>query len=151
MRKSQEISFSVSDLPPESLALVRKHLEVLKECLTAKQPISLKLGKNKEIPLPASLTALVVQALSSAADGKRIVLVEADEEVSPEKAAEFLHISRPFLIKRLEAGELPFHWVGSHRRILMSDLVEYKRQRRQRSLETLQQMREDAEAMGLYE
>jgi excisionase family DNA binding protein len=150
MRKSQEVSFSVSDLPPESLALLRKHLKVLKECLTTQQPISLKL-KNKEIPLPASLTALVVQALSSAVDGKRIVLVEADEEVSPEKAAEFLHVSRPFLVKRLEVGELPFHWVGSHRRILMSDLVEYKRQRRQRSLETLQQMREDAEAMGLYE
>jgi len=150
MRKSQEVSFSASDLPPESLALLRKHLEVLKECLTTQQPISLKL-KNKEVPLPASLATLVVQALSSIADGKRIVLVEADEEVSPEKAAEFLHVSRPFLIKRLEAGELPFHWVGSHRRILMSDLVAYKRQRRQRSLETLQQMREDAEAMGLYE
>jgi excisionase family DNA binding protein len=150
MWKSQEGSFSVNNLPPESLALLRKHLEVLKECLMTKQPISLKL-KNTDIPLPASLTALIVQVLSSAADGKRIVFVEADEEVSPEKAAEFLHVSRPFLIKRLEVGELPFHWVGSHCRILMSDLIEYKRQRRQRSLETLQQMREDAEAMGLYE
>ena len=151
MRKSPEVSFSVSDLPLESLALVRKHLEVLHESLATQQPTSLKLGKHKEIPLPTSLLALIVQALSSAADGKRIVLVEVDDEVSPEKAAEFLHVSRPFLIKKLEAGELPFHWVGSHRRMLMSDLVEYKRQRRQRSLETLQQMREDAEAMGLYE
>ena len=71
MWKPQEVSFSVSDLPPESLALLRKHLEVLKEGLTTQQPISLKL-KNKEIPLPASLAALVVQALSSAADGKSL-------------------------------------------------------------------------------
>ena len=56
-----------------------------------------------------------------------------------------LHVSRPFLVKRLEAGEMPFHWVGAHRRLLMSDLIAYKRHRRQRSLETLQQMREEAE------
>jgi excisionase family DNA binding protein len=151
MQKPQELSFSVSDLPPESLALVRKHLALLQEYLARKQPASLKLGKGKEIPLPESLTALVIRTLCRAADGKKIVLVEEDEEVSPEKAAEVLHVSRPFLVKQLDAGELPFHWVGSHRRILMSDLIEYKRKRRQRSLETLQQMREEAEEMELYE
>jgi excisionase family DNA binding protein len=114
---------------------------LLQEYLARKQPASLKLGKGKEIPLPESLTALVIRALFRAADGKKIVRVEEGEEVSPEKAAEVLHVSRPFLVKRLDAGELPFHWVGSHRRILMSDLIEYKRKRRQRSLETLQQMR----------
>jgi excisionase family DNA binding protein len=141
MNQPQELSFSVSDLPPESLALVKKHLALLQEYLARKQPASLKLGKGKEIPLPESLTALVIRALLRAADGKKIVLVEEGEEVSPEKAAEVLHVSRPFLVKRLDAGELPFHWVGSHRRILMSDLIEYKRKRRQHSLETLQQMR----------
>ena len=151
MSKSQEVSFSISDLPPKSLALVGEHLEVLKESLAQKQPASLKLGKGKEIPLPESLTALVVQALSGAAGGKRLVLVAEDEEVSPEKAAEFLHVSRPFLVKKLDAGEIPFHRVGSHRRILMADLIEYKQKRRQRSLETLQQMRQEAEDMGLYE
>jgi excisionase family DNA binding protein len=151
MTKPQELSFSVSDLPPESLALVRKHLALLQEYLARKQPASLKLGKGEEIPLPESLTALVMRALSSAADGKKIVLVEEDEEVSPAKAAEMLHVSRPFLVKKLDAGEIPFHWVGSHRRMLMSDLIEYKWKRRQRSLETLQEMREEAEDMGLYE
>lgn len=151
MSKSQELNFRISDLPPESLALVRKHLDVLKEYLAQKQPASLKLGKGKEIPLPGALATLVVQVLSRAADGKKIVLVEEDEEVSPEKAAEFLHVSRPFLVKKLDAGEIPFHWIGSHRRILMLDLIKYKRKRRQRSLETLQQMREEAEDVGLYE
>lgn len=151
MHKPQALSILVSDLPPESLALVRKHLALLQEYLARKQPASLKLGKGKEIPLPESLTALVIRALCKAADGKKIVLIEEDEEVSPENAAKVLHVSRPFLVKKLDAGELPFHWVGSHRRILMSDLIEYKRRRRQRSLETLQQMREEAEEMELYE
>lgn len=79
------------------------------------------------------------------------MIVEEDNEVSPEKAAEFLHVSRPFLVKQLDAGEIPFHMVGTHRRILMSDIIEYKRKRKERTQEILQQMREEAEELGLYE
>ncbi len=151
MAKTQEVSFSVSDLPTESLVLIKKHLGVLEKGLSKKQSASLKLGHGKEIPLPKSLTTLVVQALTGAVRGKKIVLVEENEEVSPAAAAAFLYVSRPYLVKRMNAGELPFHKVGSHRRLLMSDLIEYKRKRRQRSLETLQHLREEADAMGLYE
>jgi excisionase family DNA binding protein len=151
MSSHQELSFSVSELSPESLAFVRKNIDLLKKYLAKRQPASLKLGKNTEIQLPESVIALIFQALSRAADGKKIVLVEEEEEVSPEKAAEFLHVSRPFLVKKLDAGEIPFHWVGTHRRILISDLIKYKQERRQRSQEILQQMREEAEETGLYE
>jgi excisionase family DNA binding protein len=151
MSSHQELSFSVSELSPESLAFVRKNIDLLKKYLAKRQPASLKLGKNTEIQLPESVIALIFQALSRAADGKKIVLVEEEEEVSPEKAAEFLHVSRPFLVKKLDAGEIPFYWVGTHRRILISDLVKYKQERRQRSQEILQQMREEAEETGLYE
>jgi excisionase family DNA binding protein len=151
MSDAQELIFSVSDLSPESVALIRKNLDALKEYLAQGQSPSLKVGRGKEIPLPESLINLFSQALTKAAAGKKIIIVEEDDEVSPEKAAEFLHISRPFLVKRLDAGEIPFYWVGTHRRILMSDLIEYKQKRKERSREILQQMREEAEEMGLYE
>jgi excisionase family DNA binding protein len=151
MSSHQELSFSVSELSPESLAFVRKNIDLLKKYLAKRQPASLKLGKNTEIQLPESVIALIFQVLSRAADGKKIVLVEEEEEVSPEKAAEFLHVSRPFLVKKLDAGEIPFHWVGTHRRILISDLIKYKQERRQRSQEILRQLREEAEETGLYE
>ena len=151
MGKSQDLSFRASDLPPKTLAVIRKHRAELEKYLTKKQPASLKLGPGHEIPLPESLTLLVVQALARAGEGKRLVLLEETEEVSPEEAAAFLHVSRPYLVKKLEAGELPFHWVGSHRRLLVTDLIVYKQQRRQRSLATLQQLRDEAEDLGLYE
>jgi excisionase family DNA binding protein len=44
-------------------------------------------------------------------------------EVSPEKAAEMLRISRPTLLKKLDSGEIPFHYVGSHRRIAVADVL----------------------------
>jgi excisionase family DNA binding protein len=151
MSKTQELSFSVSDLSPESVATIRKNLDALKEYLSKGQVASIRIGKGKEIPLPESLINLFSQALTKAAAGKKVVLVEEDDEVSPEKAAEFLHVSRPFLVKQLDAGEIPFHLVGTHRRILMSDIIEYKRKRKERTREILQQMREDAEELGLYE
>lgn len=151
MAKSQELSFRASDLPPKALASIRKHREELGQYLKKKQPASLKLGPGQEIPLPESLTLLVVQALSSAGEGKRVVLIEENEEVSPEDATAFLGVSRPYLVKKLEAGEIPFHWVGSHRRLLVTDLIAYKQKRRHRSLATLQQLRDEAEDLGLYE
>lgn len=151
MAKLQELSFRASDLPPRALAGIRKHREALERYLKKKRAASLKLGPDQEIPLPESLTVLVVQALASAGEGKRIVLSEEHEEMSPEAAAAFLGVSRPYLVKKLEAGELPFHWVGSHRRLRVADVVKYEQRRRQRSVAILQQMRDDAEDLGLYE
>lgn len=151
MSNTGELSFSVSDLSPESVAAIRKNLDALKEYLSKGQVASIRVGKGKEIPLPESLIDLFSQALTKAAAGKKVVIVEEDDEVSPEKAAEFLHVSRPFLVKQLDAGEIPFHMVGTHRRILMSDIIEYKRKRKERTREILQQMREEAEELGLYE
>lgn len=151
MSNTRELSFSVSDLSPESVATIRKNLDALKEYLSKGQIASIRIGKGKEIPLPESLINLFSQALTKAAAGKKVVIVEEDDEVSPEKAAEFLHVSRPFLVKQLDAGEIPFHMVGTHRRILMSDIIEYKRKRKERTQEILQQMREEAEELGLYE
>ncbi len=151
MSNTRELSFSVSDLSPESVATIRRNLEALKEYLSKGQVASIRVGKGKEIPLPESLINLLSQALTKAVAGKKVVIVEEDDEVSPEKAAEFLHVSRPFLVKQLDAGEIPFHMVGTHRRILMSDIMEYKRKRKERTQEILRQMREEAEDLGLYE
>jgi len=122
----QEQTLSISILSPETLRLAKENSEILKQYLKDQGTASLKLGgaEGQEITLPDSILRLVYEALSSAATGKRLRLVEEDEEVSPEKAAEFLQVSRPHLVKLLDGGEIPFHYVGTHRRITMSDLID---------------------------
>ena len=42
------------------------------------------------------------------------------------QAADILNVSRPFLIKLLEDGQIPYRKVGKHRRIRMEDVMNYK-------------------------
>ncbi|WP_211228191.1 excisionase family DNA-binding protein [Aequorivita capsosiphonis] len=60
------------------------------------------------------------------AEGKTISIVPSNSEVSTQQAADMLNVSRPHLVKLLEAQKIPFKKVGSHRRILLNDIIEYK-------------------------
>lgn len=70
-----------------------------------------------------SALGLLLQRLAEAnEDGITINLLADDAELSPNEAAKLLKMSRPHLLKFMRDGELPFHTVGSHQRIKMSDL-----------------------------
>ena len=149
----QERTLSISIRSPEMIRLAQENREILKQYLTHHAMASLKLegDPGEEIILPEPILRLVYEALDAAASGKNLRLVEEDEEVSPEKAAEFLQVSRPYLVRLLDKDEIPFHYVGTHRRITVSDLIEYKRKRKLKSKKALQRMTDLSEEMGLYD
>ena len=81
--------------------------------------------------------------------------------VTTMEAADILNVSRPYVIKLLEAGEMSYHLVGSHRRIRLKDVLIYKeRIKREREAIRLNPLREDgtrdqmvaeAQVLGLYD
>lgn len=130
---------------------IERDIERLSESLAAGRPIKLRLGDDQEIALPVTTIELIREALTLERDGKGFLLLEEGSEVSPEKAAEMLRISRPTLLKKLDNREIPFHYVGSHRRIAVADVLAYRNKQKERAQAALQQMRDEADEMGIYE
>jgi excisionase family DNA binding protein len=101
--------------------------DLAKVFATRKEPVTVEIHDDEQVHLvlPVKIFALLDHILSLMADGKAFSLVPEDSELTTQQAADMLNVSRPFLVKLLEAGELPYKKVGSHRRILMEDLLSY--------------------------
>ncbi len=106
---------------------------------------------GEEIPLPESLSALLGQIVSQLTHGNAVRVASIHEELTTQEAADILNVSRPYLIKLLEEGTIPFVKTGTHRRIRFNELMEYKRYRdveRTRAINEIAQFSQDA---GLYD
>lgn len=78
------------------------------------------------IRVPARAMQLLLQALELTAQGHGVRLLAQHAEMSTGEAADALGISRPHLVLLLERGEIPFHRVGSHRRVRYGDVLAYR-------------------------
>ena len=77
-----------------------------------------------------SLTGAIVQSAELLLAGKHVRVIEDDEAVTTQTAADILNVSRPHLVKLLETGKIPqLPKVGRHRRIARAAVLKYKRAR----------------------
>ncbi len=101
------------------------------------------------VVIPEKALHLLAMILSSMAQGKAVSLVPADSELSTQQAADLLHVSRPHLVKLLEAGSIPFKKVGTHRRILVEDVLQYQDRQKGVRNEQLQFLTGQAQDLNL--
>lgn len=78
-------------------------------------------------------------------------MVPADQEMTTQQAADLLNLSRPYLIKMLERGDIPYTKTGTHRRVRLSDVISYKTRRDATRDEALTQLTQLSQDMGLYD
>jgi excisionase family DNA binding protein len=79
------------------------------------------------------------------------ILYPESSELTTKQAAEVLGVSRPFLIRVLEAGEIPYRKVGRHRRVLMKDVLAYKQKMQVKSRAAMDELVKLSEEMGGYD
>lgn len=106
-------------------------------------------GEHPTIEVPPSALKLIGQLLGAMSEGHPIVLMPTEQEVTTVEAANFLNVSRPFVIKEIEAGRLPHRKVGSHRRIAVDDLLTYAQRMRACQAGALDRMADNARELGL--
>jgi excisionase family DNA binding protein len=83
-------------------------------------------GDGPDILLPAAAVQLLVHLLTQMAEGNAVTLMPIHAELTTQQAADLLGVSRPFLVKELDAGKLQYRKVGTHRRVLFVELMRYK-------------------------
>ncbi len=112
-------------LARESSTLLARHLESGHN-LRVQFPDNGEPGE--ELVLPEQVGRLLAYILGQIASGKAVRILPLGTELTTKQAATFLNVSRPYVIKQIEAGKIPCHMVGTHRRIALRDLVAYKEQ-----------------------
>jgi excisionase family DNA binding protein len=90
-------------------------------------PVAGELGGEDALVLPREAVGLLAYILAQAAEGRGVSVIPSNAELTTQQAADMLNVSRPFLIKLLEAGTIPYRMVGKHRRITAEALMAYKR------------------------
>ena len=95
----------------------------------------LRTADGTEISLPSSLLRLVVSAANNLAAGRAVMAIPAEVMLTPTEAAELLGLSRPFVARLLERGDIPSELLpGSrHRRIKLGDVLAFQDRRERRS------------------
>lgn len=79
------------------------------------------------IEVPASVLALLEGMIAVLARGDAISLVPVSEELTTQQAANLLNMSRQYFVRLLDSGKIPHRRLGTHRRVRMQDVLEYKR------------------------
>lgn len=104
-------------------------------------------GEAIEIPRPVFDVLMKVLAVMS--EGKAFSLIPTDEELTTQQAADILNVSRPYLNKILDLGEISHRKVGRNRRIKFSDLLEYKKVQESNSKVALQELADEAQELDM--
>ena len=86
-------------------------------------------GEIATLQLSPALRMALQEVLGLVSEGRGVELVPVNSELTTQRAADILNVSRPHLVKLLDEGRIPFHKTGSHRRIKAEDVFTYKQQR----------------------
>ncbi len=95
-------------------------------------------GEASLAELPPQLKRLILGLLSSIARKEPVAVIPLEAQLTTKEAADLLGVSRPYLVGLLERGEIPFTRVGTHRRVLLKDLLTYQERTRKEALDALQ-------------
>lgn len=87
-------------------------------------------GPGDQVELPQEMYEVLRYAIDAMHEGLAVQIAPVSKTLTTQQAADLLGVSRPTIIRLLETGQIPFDRVGTHRRVLLTDVVTYRQRRR---------------------
>lgn len=137
-------------LQPPSSDNERQELSNLVDNLSCLEKIAI-IADGQEIKIPSIVSIALLEVIKTLNKGNSITLIPMDKELTTQQAADILNVSRPYFIKLLENGEIPFKKTGTHRKILMQDLMKYREQRVENRRLKIEELSQLSQELGLYD
>jgi excisionase family DNA binding protein len=106
-------------------------------------------GDGEAIEIPRPVFNVLMKVLAIMSEGKAFSLIPMDKELTTQQAADILNVSRPYLNKILDLGEISHRKVGRNRRIKFSDLLDYKERQEEKCKAALQDLADEAQELDL--
>ncbi|MBD2750407.1 helix-turn-helix domain-containing protein [Microvirga sp. BT688] len=113
---------------PQDAELALQASRMLAAFRHADANLKVQLDDGKVLTLPRAATHLLHHLLTEMAQGNAVTIIPVHAELTTQEAADHLNVSRPYLVKLLNDGKIPFRMVGTHRRVKFSDLEAFRKQ-----------------------
>lgn len=103
---------------------------------------------GSELTIPDEVHAVLREVVTAMSQGQAVSVAPLNSMLTTQQAADMLNISRPTLVKLLESGEIPFEKRSYHRRVRLSDVLDYERRSRRERDAILDEMTRTAAEDG---
>jgi excisionase family DNA binding protein len=141
-------------LPPEKTETASRALRRVRSYLVTHRDatqveVTVEGAEEGGLVLPREAVELLATMLAHLAAGRGVSVMPHDAELTTQQAADLLNVSRPFLIGLLQAGEIEYRTVGTHRRVPVQSLLDYRRRDDRRRREAADELTQLGQEMGL--
>ena len=80
---------------------------------------------HESISIPPGAVRLFLDALTQLGQGRTVTIAPGKAELTTDEVADYLNVSRPYVVKLIESGQLPARLVGMHRHVSFADLIRF--------------------------
>lgn len=107
-------------------------------------------NRKTTVEAPKNIVSILKNIIDILAEGESVAIAAIEEQLTTQEAADILNVSRQYLVRLLSEGKIPFTKAGTHRRVLMKDVLAFKAQRDQKRRTALQELTQLSEEFHGY-